>query len=59
MAAGKMLLYDPKMNKWKAPGDSPQVYAVYVDNKDIVWLSDFGSNATLLIPNATTPDRTS
>jgi virginiamycin B lyase len=32
---------------WKAPGNSPQVYAVYVDNKDIVWLSDFGANATL------------
>jgi virginiamycin B lyase len=23
------------------------VYAVYVDNKDIVWLSDFGVNAIL------------
>ncbi len=57
--AGQVSLYDPKMNKWKAPGDSLQVYAVYVDNKDIVWLSDFGSNATLLIPNATAPDRTS
>ena len=23
------------------------MYAVYVDNKDTVWLSDFGANATL------------
>ncbi|MBI5628111.1 MAG: lyase, partial [Candidatus Rokubacteria bacterium] len=27
------------------PGDNPQTYAVYVDDKDIVWLSDFGADA--------------
>ena len=26
-------------------GGSPQAYAVYVDDQDIVWLTDFGSNA--------------
>jgi len=38
----------PASSQAPAPGASPQVYAVYVDNnKDIVWLSDFGANATL------------
>ncbi|MER9580336.1 hypothetical protein NKI78_33055 [Mesorhizobium sp. M0400] len=27
------------------PGDLPRTYAVYVDERDIVWLSDFGGNA--------------
>ena len=27
------------------PGASPQAYAVYVDDRDDVWLTDFGSNA--------------
>ena len=27
------------------PGSNPQPYAVYVDNHDVVWLSDFGANA--------------
>lgn len=30
---------------WHLPGDSPATYAVYVDEDDIVWLSDFGGNA--------------
>lgn len=54
--AAQVSLYDPKSNKWrawKAPGDSTQVYAVYVDNKDIVWLSDFGANATLRFDSKT------
>ena len=41
-------MYDPNNNswqEWKLPGDRPQAYAVYVDDQDIVWLSDFGSNA--------------
>ena len=28
------------------PGNDPRVYAVYVDERDTVWLSDFGGNAT-------------
>ncbi len=27
------------------PGPAPQAYAVYVDETDIVWVSDFGGNA--------------
>jgi virginiamycin B lyase len=30
---------------WRLPGDDPAAYAVYVDDEDIVWLSDFGANA--------------
>ena len=26
----------------RCPGDGPQAYAVYVDERDIVWLTDFG-----------------
>ena len=29
------------------PGDRPQPYAVYVDNADAVWVSDWGANAIL------------
>ena len=41
-------IYDPASNSWKAwrlPGERPRTYAVYVDDKDKVWLSDFGANA--------------
>ena len=41
-------MYNPandKWKEWKLPGDNPMPYAVYVDEKDIVWLTDFGSNA--------------
>jgi virginiamycin B lyase len=31
--------------EWRLPGDSPQAYAVYVDETDKVWLTDFGGNA--------------
>jgi virginiamycin B lyase len=32
---------------WKLPGEAPKAYAVYVDERDIVWVSDFGANAVL------------
>ena len=41
-------MYDPGEQSWEAwrvPGDNPRIYAVYVDERDIVWLSDFGGNA--------------
>ena len=31
--------------EWKLPGSRPQAYAVYVDEIDKVWLTDFGANA--------------
>ena len=45
-----MAVYDPISKIWKEkrlPGNNPRLYAVYVDDKDIVWLSDFGANALL------------
>ncbi len=42
--AGKVARYDPATKKWRewdVPGPA-QAYAVYVDDKDIVWLTDFG-----------------
>ena len=41
-------MYDPGSTSWREwtlPGANPQPYAVYVDDRDQVWLSDFGSNA--------------
>jgi len=40
--------YDAKTGEWrtwKLPGTRPRAYAVYVDDTDMVWLSDFGANA--------------
>jgi virginiamycin B lyase len=31
--------------EWRLPGANPMAYAVYVDDQDIVWLTDFGANA--------------
>jgi virginiamycin B lyase len=44
--AGKVARYDPSAKKrrwreWRVPGPA-QPYAVYVDEKDVVWLTDFG-----------------
>ena len=30
---------------WKAPGSDPHVYAVYVDERDQVWIAEWGHNA--------------
>jgi virginiamycin B lyase len=30
---------------WPLPGDDPAAYAVYVDDADDVWVTDFGGNA--------------
>jgi virginiamycin B lyase len=41
-------MHDPsamRWRSWKLPGDSPRPYAVYVDERDKVWISDFGANA--------------
>ncbi len=31
--------------EWTLPGPNPMAYAVYVDENNIVWLTDFGANA--------------
>jgi len=48
--AGNLSVYDPTAKDWKVyklPGDEPHAYAVYVDGKDKVWVSDFAANAVL------------
>ena len=54
--SGNVSVYDAKAKTWKTwrlPGDSPHAYAVYVDEHDIVWLSDFGANAVVRFEPAT------
>jgi virginiamycin B lyase len=46
--AGQVGRYDPATDswqEWRLPGESPQAYAVYVDERDDVWLTDFSNNA--------------
>ncbi|HSV82371.1 MAG TPA: lyase [Ramlibacter sp.] len=46
--SGNLSVHDPAANTWRAwkvPGERPQPYAVYVDERDRPWVSDFGGNA--------------
>jgi virginiamycin B lyase len=46
--AGQVAVHDPATGawgEWRLPGASPQAYAVFVDDADVVWLTDFGANA--------------
>jgi virginiamycin B lyase len=50
--SGQLSVHDPAAKTpaqawraWKVPGPDPRCYAVYVDERDIVWASDFGANA--------------
>jgi virginiamycin B lyase len=52
--SGNVSMHDPRARTagglwktWKLPGDGPRTYAVYVDDKDMVWLSDFGTNSVV------------
>ena len=48
--SGQLSRYSPASRQWaawKLPGDKPKAYAVYVDERDIVWVTDFAANATL------------
>ena len=38
---------DQRWRSWKLPGREPSAYAVYVDEHDIVWASDWGANAVV------------
>ena len=44
---------DGSWREWPLPGDDPMTYAVYVDENDIVWLTDFGANAIVRFDPAT------
>jgi len=48
--AGNLSRYDLVAKHWKVyhlPGAEPHAYAVYVDDRAMVWVSDFGANAIL------------
>ncbi len=48
--SGQLSRHSPASGVWKSwrlPGAHPQSYAVYVDDNDMVWVTDFGANATL------------
>ena len=54
--SGKLYRYRPSDQSWKTfalPGEKPQAYAVYVDERDDVWVTDFASNNTLVFDIAT------
>ena len=45
--AGQVGMYDPATNawkEWKLPGNNPMAYAVFVDDADVVWVTDWGAN---------------
>ena len=49
-------MYDPatsQWREWRLPRDGPKPFAVYVDDRDLVWLSDFGANALVRFDPAT------
>ena len=46
--SGNLSMHDPAAGSWRSwrlPGAKPRPYAVYVDARDDVWISDFGANA--------------
>ena len=46
--SGQLSVYnarDASCQTFPLPGAAPQAYAVYVDEPDQVWVSDFGANA--------------
>ena len=48
--AGKLGRYNPqsgRWDEWTLPGANPQPYAVYVDDDDTVWITDFGADAVV------------
>lgn len=54
--AGKLARYDPATatwDEWTLPGTDPQPYAVFVDDLDLVWVTDFGGNAVHRFDSAT------
>jgi virginiamycin B lyase len=56
--SGQVSVHDPaggSWRSWKLPGDTPKTYAVYVDENDLVWLTDFGANAIVRFDPTTEP----
>jgi virginiamycin B lyase len=47
---GTLGVYDPGERQWRTwplPGDLQRAYSVYVDDRDMVWVTDFPANAIL------------
>src|SRR3546814_14149680 len=54
--SGQVSVFDPAgggWRSWRLPGEDPRAYAVYVDEDDAVWLTDFGANAIVRFDPAT------
>lgn len=54
--AGNLSRYTPDSDAWDTwhlPGNSPETYAVFVDDTDTVWASDFGSNSMVRFDQTT------
>ena len=57
--SGQVSVHDPRASgtgawrAWKLPGANPRAYAVYVDDRDAVWVSDFGGNSVVRFDPAT------
>ena len=50
--SGNLSMFDPAANRWwawKVPGARPQPYAVYVDERDMVWVTDFQGDANRIL----------
>src|ERR1700738_2172163 len=48
--SGDLFRYDSKAqtwSRWRRRAIGPQPYAVYVDETDVVWVSDWGANVIL------------
>ena len=52
-AGQKVARYEPTSGQWRESGVCPaaayRTYAVYVDEQDMVWLSDFGGDTLVLV----------
>ena len=46
-AGEPLLARDRRVAKLDAAGDKPKTYAVYCDDKDMVWITQWGANATM------------
>ena len=54
-ATSQPFVISNSVTEWKLPGANPMAYAVFVDDQDIVWLTDFGANAIVRFdPNTET-----
>ena len=52
--SGNLSVHDPaattpasRWRTWKLPGNEPRAYAVYVDERDVVWVSEWANNTTV------------